>query len=258
MKPLFERRAQLPDYPVRRIDLADAHIYNLLIDGLPSEYYRPGATSILGVTKMDPNLFAAMMNKFPTYTWYKTYMQIAGERGTNIHCIIERLLDGEEFLPSEYRDKELEQAKMIMDWIDEFMEEIWGSELMLAHQDLDYAGSIDLVGKDIYGNGIIVDFKSGAEDKEKHAMQVSMYAKLYNSVFSKHNRPVTKGIILYTSVKKSGIKVVTVDDLSAYDDKINANCAVARAHWPQWFVCPEKDNGGPLYGWETWSIRNWS
>lgn len=257
MKTILERRKQLPDYKVERFNTPTGHIYNIL----DTEIFLPGATSVIGMLSLPEYFRNWMIDTFPNHNWYKAYMGFAGEQGTNVHLIIERLLNGEKFYPEleEYTDKELYQAKLIMDWINLNMEEIWGSELMLAHPNISYAGSIDMVGKTFSGKNCIIDFKTGAEDEEKHRLQAAMYARLFNANYP--DKQVDMAIILYSGKGRKSIKAVEYKlNTVELDEEIEVFCNMAKTKFKHWYNKPEGwgEKRPPLFGWNEWSLNNWN
>lgn len=111
----------------------------------------------------------------------------AARRGTAMHKYLELYLEGQGILDLTEIGREAERmAKTVIDKGLGDMEEIWGSECVLAYPGL-YAGQTDLCG--IYqGRESIIDFKQSNKPKkdewiEDYKLQGAAYAMAHDDMF---------------------------------------------------------------------------
>tara|TARA_E500000178_G_scaffold353798_1_gene420692 strand:- start:813 stop:1505 length:693 start_codon:yes stop_codon:yes gene_type:complete len=111
----------------------------------------------------------------------------AARRGTAMHKYLELYLEGQGILDLTEIGREAERmAKTVIDKGFGDMEEIWGSECVLAYPGL-YAGQTDLCG--IYqGRESIIDFKQSNKPKkdewiEDYKLQGAAYAMAHDDMF---------------------------------------------------------------------------
>ena len=111
----------------------------------------------------------------------------AARRGTAMHKYLELYIEGQGILDLTEIGREAERmAKTVIDKGFSDMEEIWGSECVLAYPGL-YAGQTDLCG--IYqGRESIIDFKQSNKPKkdewiEDYKLQGAAYAMAHDDMF---------------------------------------------------------------------------
>jgi len=111
----------------------------------------------------------------------------AARRGTAMHKYLELYIEGQGILDLTEIGREAERmAKTVIDKGFGDMEEIWGSECVLAYPGL-YAGQTDLCG--IYqGRESIIDFKQSNKPKkdewiEDYKLQGAAYAMAHDDMF---------------------------------------------------------------------------
>jgi genome maintenance exonuclease 1 len=111
----------------------------------------------------------------------------AATRGTAMHNYLEHYVEGQGLLDLTDVGQEAERmAKTIIDQGFKDLEEIWGSEVVLAYPGL-YAGATDLCG--IYqGRESIIDFKQSNKPKraewiEDYKLQGAAYATAHDDMF---------------------------------------------------------------------------
>lgn len=175
------------------------------IDGMrfynTPEGYFPSVTTVLGGT-MPEEKAKALKNWANAIgqSKAKSITQAAADRGTAVHLMIERHLNGE----PPFSAGEFEQA-----WINSFnalklklkqINEIWCQEKALFSTILGMAGRVDCIG--IYkGEESIIDFKTSSKlksqkDIEDYRLQLTAYSIMHNEMFGTN---INKGIILMTS-----------------------------------------------------------
>lgn len=108
-------------------------------------------------------------------------LEEAGEFGTHIHHVIERLIKGEKVLASELRIfkpkqalKALKCVQGFIEWVDEYKPTFLESEYTTWCDEYNFAGTIDLkckIDQKIY----IVDFKTSRSIHNSHKQQISAY-----------------------------------------------------------------------------------
>lgn len=106
----------------------------------------------------------------------------AARMGTEIHTIIERLLNGEA-VPTEKLERKVKKCvQAFIDWYYEFKPRIIQTESIVYDIGLEYAGTMDLIceldytkGKEVYKGIYIVDYKSSSTIQDKHRVQIAAY-----------------------------------------------------------------------------------
>lgn len=176
------------------------------IDGMrfyktPNGEYFPSVTTVLGntITEEKSKALKNWANAIGQVK-AKSITQAAADRGTAVHLMIERHLNGE----SPFSPGEFEQA-----WINSFnalklklksINEIWCQEKALFSNILGMAGRVDCIG--LYkGEEAIIDFKTSSKlksqkDIEDYRLQLTAYSIMHNEMFGTN---INKGIILMTS-----------------------------------------------------------
>jgi ATP-dependent exoDNAse (exonuclease V) beta subunit len=121
----------------------------------------------------------------------------AAKRGTSLHSYLEHYINGQGLLDLTESGVEAQKmAEVIRDKGFGDLEEIWGSECVLAYEGL-YAGQTDLCG--IYqGRESIIDFKQSNKPKREeyigdYYLQLAAYATAHDYMF---NTKIEQGVIL--------------------------------------------------------------
>lgn len=107
--------------------------------------------------------------------------KVSSEFGVGVHAALESVLTGEGEVPVKYADA----VDAVMGWLQKggpdgpyVVEDV---EVNVFHPELLYAGQIDCVAR--CGNRvIIIDWKSGRDIYENHAMQIAAYAMAYEAM----------------------------------------------------------------------------
>lgn len=98
--------------------------------------------------------------------------------GTEIHSIAEKLARGEEVeIPKKYAP----YAQAVQDFLDDWVEEVHGTELVLISPARGYAGTLDLyctIKPERGGGRAIVDLKTSRQLTREHGLQTAGYAIL--------------------------------------------------------------------------------
>lgn len=161
-------------------------------------------TTILDRTKSDEKRLA--LANWKKRVGEQAAQQIVTEaagRGTSMHKLIERWLDGEDISNPGSNLVHQQASKMANLVIEELIkpnvDEIWGSEVNLYFPGL-YAGTTDCVGS-WQGKAAILDFKQTNKPKKKewiddYFLQLAAYAVAHNEVYS---TDINCGVILMCS-----------------------------------------------------------
>jgi hypothetical protein len=128
----------------------------------------------------------------------------AMERGTNMHNILE-LYFNQTYMP-EYPAYTIRTEQRLRE---HFGDQFWITEKSFAHNELGYAGKVDLHSFD--DNGIVVDFKTKLDLKNPdiytdHILQIVAY--MYGL-----NLPLARGAICFVSEDETIIKEISQEDL---------------------------------------------
>lgn len=114
----------------------------------------------------------------------------AADIGTLAHALIEEHLTGIPVDRDEYPPKDLEIAEnaflAYLEWEGLHDLKIIGSEIQLAHDELYYGGTIDLLAE-LDGGFALIDFKTTNALYPEHSVQLAAYAELIR--FHHHEYP---------------------------------------------------------------------
>ncbi len=175
----------------------------------------------------------------------------AGEEGTEVHMIIDTLLQnignvdfkGIETFEMSLKIKRCVQA--FIDWYKEFQPKILASEEMLVNHELNFAGTRDLKcelnyqkGKKEYKGIYIIDYKTSSQVHDKHKIQNSGYWSCTN--------PEYKTAILHLGNKtEAGYSFLEYDPMPYFEqfkhfnktfDLIYPNAKPKFEHYPDIFI----------------------
>lgn len=134
----------------------------------------------------------------------------AGEDGTIIHACAEKLMNGEQVSVAELNDKQKRCVNAFVLWFNEVKPEIVAIEVRVDHNELGYAGRIDLVCK-IDGELYIVDYKSSNSVHASHKVQVGGYAKAWAYEKGVDLSSIKGAILHLNSTTKKGYSFLEVD-----------------------------------------------
>ena len=159
----------------------------------------PSVTTILSATQSEEKKasLAAWRERMGTENATRIVDQ-AATRGTAMHTIIEKFLQGQGYLDlTEVGQNAQTMAQQIIEkGLKNRLHEFWGLEVTLYYPGL-YAGATDVVG--VYdGSESIVDFKQSNKPKKKewiedYKLQLAAYAMAHNEVYGTN---IMKGVNL--------------------------------------------------------------
>jgi hypothetical protein len=156
--------------------------------------WKPSVTTIIGGTIHKGKGFDMWLGNHPSYKIACEERDIAAARGTEVHELAERFMNGE----SVKSNKE-EICKHLMSfekfWLDNEVQLI-DTELFMWHKDVPWAGTCDIIAK-INGKYCIIDIKTGNYYKS-HEIQLNMYAELLSKITGE---PIDMIAGLYTKGK---------------------------------------------------------
>lgn len=161
----------------------------------------PSITTILGKTQPEEKTkaLANWANAIGQVN-AKKVTQAAADRGTAVHLMIERHLQGQPpFSPGEFDQAYVNSFNALKLKLKN-IKEIWCQEAALYSDILGIAGRVDCIG--VYkGNPAIIDFKTSTrlksqKDIEDYRFQLTAYAIMHNEMFG---TDINQGVILMTS-----------------------------------------------------------
>ena len=152
-----------------------------------SNQWKPSVTTIIGGTITKGIGFEKWLGNHPSYNIACQERDKAAWRGTQVHNMVEKFLNGE-VVVSNYDDEteevDDELAKHMMSF-ERFWKEnnltVLKTELFLWHEDVNWAGTPDIICE-INGKLAVIDLKTGKEHKT-HEIQLNMYAELIRKTF---------------------------------------------------------------------------
>lgn len=101
----------------------------------------------------------------------------AASHGTLVHALAALVVEGVPSIPMGDEDAPAQaQLDAFTDWYEEFVAEVYATELMVAHSGYQYAGAIDFVLR-LKGHTrpMVVDVKSGKSVYPEHRYQTAAY-----------------------------------------------------------------------------------
>ena len=190
--------------PTSKIDLAPTltgHWYKV------GKGYYPSVTQILTSFPQSPFLTKWVAD----HGWEESQAikTEAGEKGTQVHNAVERLLKGAELDQQNYSLPEWWKLNTFWSWYKEYKPEVVQTELMVFSRKYKYAGTIDCVYKTKDGLTLI-DFKTSGSIYDHFPLQVAGYAQAYEEMFDQH---IYQTAILQLGAKnKNGYRFVIQDN----------------------------------------------
>ena len=165
----------------------------------PSGQYYPSITTILGKTTPPDKQEsldrwrAALGSKADEITKH------AANKGTNVHLLAERFLNGENLNISEFSAEDVSAFNGLKLKLKNITE-VWAQEVPLYSDKLQIAGRCDCIGV-IHGNASIIDFKTSRKTKSSsqildYKLQLTAYSVMHNEMFG---TDIKHGVILMTS-----------------------------------------------------------
>lgn len=126
--------------------------------------------------------------------------------GTILHKCAEDYLNNEEVIISQADSYETDVKQLFLKlktWLDENIEEVYGTECKLYSDEMRLAGTVDLVAKLKTGEVVILDFKNSRKPKtpgkikdSHYYIQMCAYAKMWEECM---HEKITEGIVLVIS-----------------------------------------------------------
>lgn len=184
----------------------------------------PSVTTILDKTKPEENRKALNeWRKRVGETQANAITKAATSRGTIMHKRLEEYILGQTKPPGSnlvYKEAAKMADKIITEFIDPHLSEVWGNEVSLYYTGL-YAGTTDCVGL-WKGKPAIVDFKQTNKPKkrewiEDYFLQLSAYAHAHNHIYG---TDIKQGVVLMCSGDlETQLFETTLDEFNLYSDK---------------------------------------
>lgn len=144
----------------------------------------PSITTVLGNTTNDTAWLGEWRARIGAEEADKR-LKAAGERGTNVHLLLERFLKNE---PLELESFSIEHQRMFKQLkpLTKRINSIYGQEVVLYSDTLEVAGRCDLVGE-WGGRPSIIDFKTSTRSKLEseigdYFLQATFYAQAHNEM----------------------------------------------------------------------------
>jgi hypothetical protein len=178
--------------------------------GLPDHKFVPSATWICNFYPKGIEYFKWLASK--GWDEAEAIKNEAGERGSCVHHLIERLLKGdtigidESYMNRTITVSEYDAAISFKRWYDETQPEVVSVEKTFFNEKDGYAGTVDLVCK-IDGEDWVIDFKTSAYIWPSHKLQLSCYKRGLKLSSAKMG-------VLQVGYKrnKKGFKLTEIDD----------------------------------------------
>lgn len=104
----------------------------------------------------------------------KNEFKKAGEEGSRVHEIIEKLIIGDKISTFDLSRKVKKCVQAFIDWVSEVKPVFLETEKTVWNHKYKYAGTRDLLAR-IYGEIWLIDYKTSSTTHEKHKVQVSAY-----------------------------------------------------------------------------------
>jgi len=138
----------------------------------------------------------------------------AGEIGTVAHGLIEEYFTGEPFNIYEYPADAIAAARIAYQGFEAFAAthelECVHSEIPVVHEELEYGGTLDWVGK-INGEMVLLDFKTSNNIYLSHRIQQAAYMELYRHKFGVE---LKRSYLLHLDKHTGGYHLYCFNDVS--------------------------------------------
>ena len=147
-----------------------------------SKDFVPSVTTVLNIVSKGPFFHKWLANHL-NYEHACQARDVAAERGTLVHELIEDMLDGKEILLDDVHDgPEIIKRIMCFDewWKNTQIDSIIAKEECLHFPGIRYAGRFDFIAV-INGKNCLIDIKTGSYYKT-HDIQASMYKVLWDTI----------------------------------------------------------------------------
>ena len=145
---------------------------------LPTLQWMKGLTTILRNAPMEEGLLRWIASH-GSYDGYMQALSAAGQRGTNVHRGIERLLAGETLKRPEYSEEEWKHLASWIDWHNEQKPETRAIEQPIADTRRKIATAIDWRGV-LHGKHTSFNWKTSSDIHEEAVIQSNEEAIIYN------------------------------------------------------------------------------
>lgn len=186
----------------------------------PKDWYPHWVTSIMKKEKL---------NEEDAKKWCKKNGDMSMQIGTELHHFAEHYLNNEEYQSPLGLEKEPKELFVpLKKWLDENIEEVHGIEQKIYSDEMELAGTVDLIAKLKTSEMVIIDYKNSRKPKTPSKIkdshyyeQMCAYAKMWEFCTG---MKIETGIVLVVS----------------WDDKVRA------------FKCKLADHESDLW---TWILR---
>ena len=166
-----------------------------------SKHWIPSVTTMLGSVMNKGYGFEKWLGDMPSYKIACEERDLAGAIGTLVHKHCETLMSqrlfGLQLEDCEYGDKVWKRMMSFVEWFKEYKPNVITLEERLAHMDVPWAGTPDIVCV-INGKLCLIDIKTGGA-YPTHGLQLTCYKKLWDMIFPEYPIEEMYGLYLKDS-----------------------------------------------------------
>lgn len=183
-------------------DICSSEVSGLRVYETPEGNFYPSITTVLGHSASQEKIDSLNAWRNNLGEAADVITKNAADKGTAVHLLAERFLNGEELIKlGEQFDEEAIKSFNGLKLKLKKVTEVWGQEVGLYSDLIQVAGRCDCIG--IYnGKQCIIDFKTSRRIKQKkeiedYFLQLTAYSIMHNEMFG---TSIVDGVIIMTSM----------------------------------------------------------
>jgi len=183
---------------MEKVDAPNGRFYT---DG---DNYYPSVTSVIDKVLAKGYYFKKWLGDANSFQEAEEYKNEKAEKGTKVHGYCERLTEGEEIDVSEDSKEVVKKTQGFIKFYDAKDPTVLDTEFQVAHKNLRYAGTADLMAS-IDDELWLIDIKTSSNIYNSHKLQLSFYQKAIDSDIDH------QGILWLKDRTKKGYQLKEID-----------------------------------------------
>lgn len=192
---------------MEKVDASNGRFYKSDVKQQEGKWF-PSVTTIIGKVLSKGYYFHKWLGDSNSFQEAEDYKNDKAEKGTKVHKYCEELALGEEV---DVSDDSKEVVKKTAGYVNFHKQEnvkVWETEFQLAHPNLMYAGTADLLA-DVNGELWLIDIKTSSNIYDSHRAQLSMYQRAARE--TGYAEPDKQGILWLKDRTKKGYQLKEVE-----------------------------------------------
>lgn len=192
---------------MEKVDSSNGRFYRSDIEHHEDKWF-PSVTTIIGKVLSKGKYFHKWLGDQNSWKAAEEYKNDKAEKGTKVHQYCEDLALGEEV---DVSDDSKEVRKKTAGYVNFHRQEdvkVWVTEFQLAHPNLQYAGTADILAE-VNDELWLIDIKTSSNIYNSHRAQLSMYQRAARD--TGYAEPDKQGILWLKDRTKKGYQLKEVD-----------------------------------------------